>query len=389
MSRFTAIRLGDALEFHSNRRIPLSSLERETRQGDYRYYGAQGVIDHLDDFIFDGEFVLIAEDGANLVTRNQPIAFLVDGQFWVNNHAHVVRGKDGVLDNYFLTAALNHTSVAGYVTGAAQPKLSQGNLRLVELPLPDWATQRRISSMLRAYDDLIENNRRRMALLEESARLLYREWFVHLRFPGHESTRVVDGLPVGWERVPLEQVADFRLGKMLDQQKNKGELKPYLANINVRWGEVVLTDLREMRFEENQLDAFGLKFGDIVMCEGGEPGRCAIWKEQLPGMMFQKAIHRIRCRDTMPYVYLYHALRHQGQSGHLASLFTGSTIKHFPREKLAKVTVVVPPKRLLDSFADHVVPIEKQLGQLEAASRQASQARDLLLPKLMNGEILF
>jgi type I restriction enzyme S subunit len=260
-------------------------------------------------------------------------------------------------------------------------------LELVELVVPPLPIQRNISSILSAYDDLIDNNRRRIALLEESARLLYREWFVHLRFPGHETTRIVNGVPTGWERVPLEKVAEFRLGKMLDQVKNKGDEMPYLANINVRWGEVDLNGLREMRFEQHELETFGLKFGDIVMCEGGEPGRCAVWKDQLPGMMFQKAIHRIRCRENMEYVYLYHNLRHQGQAGHLASLFTGATIKHFPREKLAKVTVLLPPKRLMDLFAEHAVPIEKQIGVLETANRQASKARDLLLPKLMSGEI--
>jgi type I restriction enzyme S subunit len=174
---------------------------------------------------------------------------------------------------------------------------------------------------------------------------------------------------------------------MLDQAKNRGELLPYLANINVRWGELDLRDLREMRFEHGEIEVFGLKFGDIVMCEGGEPGRCAIWKEQMPGVMIQKAIHRIRCRENMDYVYLYHSLRHAGQSGDLATLFTGSTIKHFPREKLAKVTILVPPAELLNEFADYTHPIEDQLRVLEAANRSARTARDLLLPRLMNGEI--
>ena len=97
-----------------------------------------------------------------------------------------------------------------------------------------------------------------------------------------------------WMRKALEDVADFCLGKMLDQKKNKGDLRPYLANVNVRWGEFAADNLREMRFEQHELERFGLKYGDIVMCEGGEPGRCAIWKNQIPGMMIQKAIHRIR-----------------------------------------------------------------------------------------------
>jgi type I restriction enzyme, S subunit len=187
--------------------------------------------------------------------------------------------------------------------------------------------------------------------------------------------------------MPLEEVAEFRLGKMLDQAKNKGELMPYLANVNVRWGAFDLHDLREMRFQHDELDAFGLRRGDIVMCEGGEPGRCAIWKDQMPRMMVQKALHRIRCRENMNSEYLYLTLRHLGQTGYLGTLFTGATIKHLPREKLAKVMVVVPPGQLIELFASYACPIEKQIGLLEAANRRASAARDMLLPRLMSGEI--
>jgi len=190
-----------------------------------------------------------------------------------------------------------------------------------------------------------------------------------------------------WPRKQLESVAVFRLGKMLDEKKNRGDLRPYLANVNVRWGEFELNDLREMRFEDHELETFGLKYGDIVMCEGGEPGRCAIWKEQVPGMMIQKAIHRIRACDNMPHIYLYYSLRHQGQSGHLATLFTGATIKHLPREKLEKVTVVIPPAPLMDLFIEQVGPVESQLKVLEAINRRASETRDLLLPRLMSGEV--
>lgn len=156
---------------------------------------------------------------------------------------------------------------------------------------------------------------------------------------------------VEWERKPLESVAEFSLGKMLDQKKNRGELRPYLANVNVRWGSFDLDDLREMRFEEHELDRYGLKSGDIVMCEGGEPGRCALWKDQRPGMMIQKALHRIRPAECLSNEFLFYSLLHKGRTGRLAPLFTGATIKHLPREKLAKVEVEVPPLEVQDRIA--------------------------------------
>jgi type I restriction enzyme S subunit len=179
-----------------------------------------------------------------------------------------------------------------------------------------------------------------------------------------------------WERKQLETVADFRLGNMLDENKNKGDLMPYLANVNVRWGEFELGDLREMRFEDHELDTFGLKYGDIVMCEGGEPGRCAIWKEQRPGMMIQKALHRIRPHPCLDHEFLFYAFLHMGRTGHFDPLFTGATIKHLPREKLAILKIAIPPlsiqKRIagvLSSYDEQMENNRRRMGLLEKAAR--------------------
>ena len=181
---------------------------------------------------------------------------------------------------------------------------------------------------------------------------------------------------MSWPTQKLETVADFCLGKMLDQKKNRGEPLPYLANVNVRWGEFDLADLREMRFEQHELDRYGLKYGDIVMCEGGEPGRCAIWKEQCSSMMIQKALHRIRPHDCLRSEFLYYFFLHKGRTGHLASLFTGSTIKHLPREKLALVEVPVPPhstqdqiSSVLSAYDDLIENNRRRIALLEQAAR--------------------
>ena len=181
---------------------------------------------------------------------------------------------------------------------------------------------------------------------------------------------------MSWPTQKLETVADFCLGKMLDQKKNRGEPLPYLANANVRWGEFDLADLREMRFEQHELDRYGLKYGDIVMCEGGEPGRCAIWKEQCSSMMIQKALHRIRPHDCLRPEFLYYFFLHKGRTGHLASLFTGSTIKHLPREKLALVEVPLPPRSAQDQIAsvlsaydDLIENNRRRIQLLEQAAR--------------------
>lgn len=181
---------------------------------------------------------------------------------------------------------------------------------------------------------------------------------------------------MSWPTMRLSEVADFRLGKMLDQRKNKGDLLPYLANKNVRWGEFDFSEMREMRFEERELETFSLKNGDIVMCEGGVPGRCAIWRDQLPKMMYQKALHRIRPFETMNEVYLYYNLSHRAKSGHFEGLFTGSTIKHLPKEKLALVEVDVPDlptqeriAAILSAYDDLIENNRRRIALLEQAAR--------------------
>jgi type I restriction enzyme, S subunit len=146
-----------------------------------------------------------------------------------------------------------------------------------------------------------------------------------------------------WQKRKLSDLADMCLGKMLDQNKNKGEFLPYLANINVRWGSIDLDNLREMRFEEREFERYGLKYGDIVMCEGGEPGRCAIWKNQTPSMMIQKALHRISAKEGIDSFFLYYALLNKGLNGHFSGFFTGAAIKHLTGESLTKIELDIPP----------------------------------------------
>lgn len=157
---------------------------------------------------------------------------------------------------------------------------------------------------------------------------------------------------MNWTRKPLAQVADLCLGKMLDEKKNKGDPLPYLANVNVRWGTFDFDNLREMRFEPNELERYGLKYGDIVMCEGGEPGRCAIWKDEVPGMMIQKALHRIRPKAELYYRFLFYSFLLKGRNDEFSGLFTGSTIKHLPGQNLAKVEVAYPARAQQERIAD-------------------------------------
>lgn len=146
-----------------------------------------------------------------------------------------------------------------------------------------------------------------------------------------------------WVQTTIGTITDSCLGKMLDAKKNRGELKPYLANVNVRWGSFDLSDLREMRFEEEEEERYGVKKGDLIMCEGGEPGRCALWMREDYAIRVQKALHRIRAKEGTSIAYLYYWFFYAGHTGILDSYFTGTTIKHLPGDKLRSISLFLPP----------------------------------------------
>lgn len=151
-------RLGEVINVLDSKRIPLSSKERESRRGNYPYYGAQGIIDYIDDYVFDGEYLLIAEDGENLKSQKQNIAQIARGKYWVNNHAHILE-SNGKCDIRYICHLLNKMDISGYITGSAQPKLNQANLCSIEVELPDIQEQKRIAEFIGNFDDKIELNR--------------------------------------------------------------------------------------------------------------------------------------------------------------------------------------------------------------------------------------
>ena len=168
-----------------------------------------------------------------------------------------------------------------------------------------------------------------------------------------------------WQMVPLGEIAEIKLGKMLDRSKHTtGSKLPYLRNVNVRWGAIETDDLLEMYFDDDQLERFGIKDNDVLVCEGGEPGRAAVWQGGPTYLKFQKALHRVRFRVPYEPRLLVYLLELLAKSGSLERRFTGSTIKHFTREAFLELPV---PRLPLTEQQRVVAEIEKQFTRLDAA----------------------
>ncbi|MCL6549960.1 MAG: restriction endonuclease subunit S, partial [Acidothermus cellulolyticus] len=176
--RWPLIPLGEVAQNFDARRIPLARRERDRRRGLYPYYGATGVLDYVDDFLFDGLYLLLAEDGSVEAADGKPFVQLVDGKFWVNNHAHVLKAATDE-DTKFLYYALSTVAIRPYISGSVQAKLSQANMNRILIPYPTHEHDRRaITRILGTLDDKIELNRRMSETLEQMARTLFKAWFV-------------------------------------------------------------------------------------------------------------------------------------------------------------------------------------------------------------------
>lgn len=200
-------KLGEVTESFDEKRVPIDSGLRVS--GSYPYYGATGIIDYVDDFIFDGEYVLLAEDGANITMRNYPVAYLTQGKFWLNNHAHIMQMIDG--SNYFLVQILEKINYIKYNTGTAQPKLNSKTIKNIQLNLPKFEEQQKIGSFFRALDKTITLHQQKYDCLVQ-----LKKAYLELMFPKNgefvPKVRFAD-FKGEWEQRKLGEVIKVNSGK--------------------------------------------------------------------------------------------------------------------------------------------------------------------------------
>lgn len=264
------------------------------------------------------------------------------------------------LHYYFLSNQWRAVVESNIISGATVDRIPIKRFPEFEVQIPDLHVQHHIAGVLSAYDDLIENNRRRIRLLEEAARLLYREWFVHLRFPGHEHVAVVDGVPVGWERKTLGEVAPLNYGKGLRQ----GERIPGPFPVYGSSG-IVGTHVNAL-----------VPGPTIIVGRKGNVGS-VFW-----------SFNDCYPIDTVYYIetnqcslYLYYVLQN------LSFISTDVAVPGLNRNYAHSRVVLVPDMILFRLFEDTVAPLHGQIKVLRKQNATLAQARDLLLPRLMNGEI--
>lgn len=400
---------------YNNKRIPLSSKQRVEKQGKFNYYGAQGVIDNIDEYIFEGEYLLIAEDGANLETRNEDIARLTkkNEKFWVNNHAHIIRANEKA-DIRYLMYFLNSSDISGYVTGSAQPKLNKANLNSIKINLPEKKEQESIADILFSLDKKIEINNQINKKLEEIAQAIFKQWFIDFQFPNEDGEpykssggEMVESelgmIPNDWKLGTFREYTDTVLGGDWGKENPQGNYTKEVyclrgADIpEVREGKKGALPKRYIL--EKNYNNKKLSQGDLVVeISGGSPtqstGRISYINEFMLNKYDADFVCTNFCRaitlnnkDVMEFFYFYWT--HLYDLNIFFQYENGTTgIKNFDINTfLDKFLIVKPPKEVIYKFHNVVKSLLNTIQSNGSENIKLSETRDMLLPKLMSGEI--
>ena len=251
--------------------------------------------------------------------------------------------------------------------GGAQPNLNAGLIKNLEISLPPLTTQKRIADILSAYDDLIENNQKQIKLLEEAAQRLYKQWFIDLRYPGHETTPIVDGLPEGWKKGIVGEIAEFKRGKVIT--------KAQVAEGNI---PVVAGGL-EPAYYHNTANTTAPVI--TVSGSGANAGFAQLYNENVFASDCSFADI-----NTTPYVYFVYCLL-KDKKTELDSLQKGAAQPHVYAKDINALATLIPPEEMLKLYTKYASPYFEKVKALKEQIKNLTQSRDRLLPKMMNGEL--
>lgn len=343
--------LADFVEFAYGKALP----ERTRRPGLVPVFGSAGRLGNHDEFIVEGPGVIVGRKG------NVGTVHWSDDDFYPIDTTYYVVPKSKELRLRYVYYLLKALPLRHMNTDVAVPGLNRINALRLAVAIPSTSAQERIASILAAYDDLIENNLRRIQLLEESARLLFKECFVHLRFPGHEHTKITNGVPEGWERKVLGEIAPLHYGKALKEDDRVPGPYPVYGSSGI------------VGTHEKSLVAGPA----IIVGRKGNVGS-VYWSEE--------DFYPI---DTVYYIspsqssyYLFHALRH------MSFISTDVAVPGLNRDFAHSRQILLPAPTLGKFFEEIVGASFKQVHNLTQLNHKLAAARDLILPRLMRGEIV-
>jgi type I restriction enzyme S subunit len=325
--------------------------------------------------------VVIAASSGSLDVVGKAAAALQDFEGGFGAFCKVLRPNNKVHPGYF--AHFFKTSdyrrrISALAEGANINNLRNEHLDDLLVLLPPLPEQHRIAAILDQAEALRTKRRAALAKLDTLAQSIFIEMFGDPRVN-----------PKNWPKRPFDEVCNTRLGRMLDQKRETGAFRrPYLRNANVQWFSFDISDVYEMDFAPEDRQTYLLQDGDLLICEGGQPGRCAIWRNQLSECYFQKALHRGRPKQGVANSeYLARLLWFMVQNGQLGDQVTSATIAHLTGEKLKAMSILLPPFRLQEEFAARLGAVNRIADTLRDSATQLDHLFSSIQNKAFRGDL--
>ena len=352
---------------------------KKLKNGQYPVYGSGGIMRYADSYLYDQESVLLPRKG----TLNN-IQFVTEPFWTVDTCYYTVVNRDKVLP-YFLYCCLCKMDIQSLNTGSAVPSMTFEKYYSIEVPIPPLSTQHCIANILSRYDSLIENYQKQIKLLEEAAQRLHKEWFVDLHFPGHENTKIVDGVPEGWEKKSIGEIGTVITGKTpsTSNKENYGGSIPFITIPDMHTG---IYPVSSVFLSEKGAESQSKKYipqGALIVSCIGTAGLVCITKERC---QTNQQINSLILDDKEMLHYMYFVFLSLKE--HLNNIGSnGATMTNVNKSKFEGIDIVVPSSCIIRDFSQRTTPYFENIKSLQSQLRLLTEARDRLLPKLMNGEI--
>jgi len=344
---------------------------RDRRNGDVPVMGSAGQNGFHNEAIAKGPGVVIGRSGASFGQ-----AHYCEPDFWPHNTALYVtdfRGNDPLYAFYLLSAA----DFSRHNSGGAQQSLNRNFIAPICIGVPRPIEQRAISEALGDVDALLGALDRLIAKKRDLKQATMQQLLTgQTRLPGFEGE---------WEVSVVGLEFEIRLGKMLDAEKNVGVPKPYVGNKAVQWNRIDISDLSTVPMTRSDTERYRLQKGDLLVCEGGEVGRAAIWDAPIDECYFQKALHRLRPLRGFNSRLMAAFLRLWSEHGRFSNYVTQTSIAHLPREKFMDVPLPVPPPSEQTAIADVLSDMDAELAELERRRDKTRMIKQGMMQELLTG----
>ena len=333
-------KLGEVADFLDTQRKPLEGTKRVS--GPYPYYGASGIVDYVEGYLFDEELVLLSEDGANITDRNYPVCFLAAGKYWVNNHAHVLRCKQGN-ENNFVCNSLERKDYTPYNTGMAMPKLNQEVCRNIPIQCPKYEEQKRIGDYFRNLDNLISLHQRKCDSLKKVKKSMLQKMFPkngasvpEIRFAGFTGD---------WERRKFGDDNELITGYPFESDKFVEEGIKLVRGMNVKRGYLDFSDEICMKWISSEgLENYLLEDGDIlIQMDGALIGKsyARIKEKQLPALLVQRVTRARTKKEIANPDFMYQTIQRDFLS-YIGMNKTETAVPHLSLNDIREFEIMVP-----------------------------------------------